>query len=286
MSKTILSQIMTRFTSHACHAFLSDGDTLPLSQPQSAHGTLVGGSSCPGTPEMRRRQEEVLRRLASQVPTNTNIISQISSLPFNLILYRFIISVSPFLPLSPSSFINLLLVSLALSLSLSLSVLSLSLYSFKHKGLLQLCCLIKYLYAQSLPAQPLNILRVCIANDDKLLNRHTHTHTHTHTYTAWWSESREAAVLKYWNKAIDALKLHNVLCINSSHQNSWALSFSSFNIHCVFGAESSPCTKSLRLEIRLCLFCLFLCLDVLGTFTLLNVVFDIHTGVVPGNEQA
>ncbi len=88
--KTILSQIMTRFTSHACHAFLSDGDTLPLSQPQSAHGTLVGGSSCPGTPEMRRRQEEVLRRLASQVPTNTNIIS----LPFNLIFYRCIISVS------------------------------------------------------------------------------------------------------------------------------------------------------------------------------------------------
>uniref|UniRef100_A0A8C1WHA8 Tetratricopeptide repeat, ankyrin repeat and coiled-coil containing 2a n=1 Tax=Cyprinus carpio TaxID=7962 RepID=A0A8C1WHA8_CYPCA len=33
----------------------------------SAHGTLVGGSSCPGTPEMRRRQEEALRRLASQV---------------------------------------------------------------------------------------------------------------------------------------------------------------------------------------------------------------------------
>lgn len=65
---------MTRFTLHACIDPLSDGDTLPLSQPQSAHGTLVGGSSCPGTPEMRRRQEEALRRLASQVPTNTNII--------------------------------------------------------------------------------------------------------------------------------------------------------------------------------------------------------------------
>lgn len=26
-----------------------------------------GGGSCPGTPEMRRRQEEVLRRLAGQV---------------------------------------------------------------------------------------------------------------------------------------------------------------------------------------------------------------------------
>src|SRR4029434_1755176 len=43
-----------------------DGEGLSLSQPQSAHGTL-GGGSCPGTPEMRRRQEEALRRLASQV---------------------------------------------------------------------------------------------------------------------------------------------------------------------------------------------------------------------------
>uniref|UniRef100_A0A8C7D940 Tetratricopeptide repeat, ankyrin repeat and coiled-coil containing 2 n=1 Tax=Oncorhynchus kisutch TaxID=8019 RepID=A0A8C7D940_ONCKI len=33
--------------------------------PQHSHGTL--GGSCPGTPEMRRRQEEALRRLASQV---------------------------------------------------------------------------------------------------------------------------------------------------------------------------------------------------------------------------
>uniref|UniRef100_A0A668AQS3 Tetratricopeptide repeat, ankyrin repeat and coiled-coil containing 2 n=1 Tax=Myripristis murdjan TaxID=586833 RepID=A0A668AQS3_9TELE len=39
---------------------------LPLSQPQPSHGTL-GGGSCPGTPEMRRRQEEAMRRLASQV---------------------------------------------------------------------------------------------------------------------------------------------------------------------------------------------------------------------------
>uniref|UniRef100_A0A8C8GWI4 Tetratricopeptide repeat, ankyrin repeat and coiled-coil containing 2a n=1 Tax=Oncorhynchus tshawytscha TaxID=74940 RepID=A0A8C8GWI4_ONCTS len=39
--------------------------TLPLTQPQHSHGTL--GGSCPGTPEMRRRQEEALRRLASQV---------------------------------------------------------------------------------------------------------------------------------------------------------------------------------------------------------------------------
>uniref|UniRef100_A0A8B9HWH7 Tetratricopeptide repeat, ankyrin repeat and coiled-coil containing 2 n=1 Tax=Astyanax mexicanus TaxID=7994 RepID=A0A8B9HWH7_ASTMX len=43
-----------------------DGDGLPLTQPQPTHGTL-GGGSCPGTPEMRRRQEEAMRRLASQV---------------------------------------------------------------------------------------------------------------------------------------------------------------------------------------------------------------------------
>uniref|UniRef100_A0A672SI95 Tetratricopeptide repeat, ankyrin repeat and coiled-coil containing 2 n=1 Tax=Sinocyclocheilus grahami TaxID=75366 RepID=A0A672SI95_SINGR len=58
---------MRQITSDSPHASPKHGDTLPLSQPQSAHGTLVGGSSCPGTPEMRRRQEEVLRRLASQV---------------------------------------------------------------------------------------------------------------------------------------------------------------------------------------------------------------------------
>lgn len=103
--KTILSQIMTRFTSHACHAFLSDGDTMPLSQPQSAHGTLVGGSSCPGTPEMRRRQEEVLRRLASQVPTHTNIINHISSLPFNLLLFSPLLLMY-YLCLSISSFVS------------------------------------------------------------------------------------------------------------------------------------------------------------------------------------
>lgn len=32
-----------------------------------AGGDEGGGESCPGTPEMRRRQEEVLRRLAGQV---------------------------------------------------------------------------------------------------------------------------------------------------------------------------------------------------------------------------
>ncbi|XP_026133246.1 protein TANC2-like isoform X2 [Carassius auratus] len=42
------------------------GDDIPLTQPQTSHGAL-GGGSCPGTPEMRRRQEEAMRRLASQV---------------------------------------------------------------------------------------------------------------------------------------------------------------------------------------------------------------------------
>ncbi|MCJ8746020.1 hypothetical protein PDJAM_G00136980 [Pangasius djambal] len=58
---------MRQIASESPHASPKHGDTLPLNQPQSAHGTLVGGSSCPGTPEMRRRQEEALRRLASQV---------------------------------------------------------------------------------------------------------------------------------------------------------------------------------------------------------------------------
>uniref|UniRef100_A0A673H0I0 Protein TANC2-like n=1 Tax=Sinocyclocheilus rhinocerous TaxID=307959 RepID=A0A673H0I0_9TELE len=58
---------MRQITSDSPHASPKHGDTLPLNQPQSAHGTLVGGSNCPGTPEMRRRQEEALRRLASQV---------------------------------------------------------------------------------------------------------------------------------------------------------------------------------------------------------------------------
>uniref|UniRef100_A0A452RJ31 Tetratricopeptide repeat, ankyrin repeat and coiled-coil containing 2 n=1 Tax=Ursus americanus TaxID=9643 RepID=A0A452RJ31_URSAM len=39
---------------------------LPLTQPPSAHSSIPSGS-CPGTPEMRRRQEEAMRRLASQV---------------------------------------------------------------------------------------------------------------------------------------------------------------------------------------------------------------------------
>ncbi|XP_076121973.1 protein TANC2 [Alosa pseudoharengus] len=57
---------MRQIASDSPHASPKHGEGLSLSQPQSAHGTLVGGS-CPGTPEMRRRQEEALRRLASQV---------------------------------------------------------------------------------------------------------------------------------------------------------------------------------------------------------------------------
>lgn len=53
-----------------CVVLRPDGEGFPLSQPQPTHGTL-GGGSCPGTPEMRRRQEEAMRRLASQVPTYT-----------------------------------------------------------------------------------------------------------------------------------------------------------------------------------------------------------------------
>ncbi|GAA6092202.1 protein TANC2 [Tachysurus ichikawai] len=58
---------MRQIASESPHASPKHGDTLPFSQSQSAHGTLVGSSSCPGTPEMRRRQEEALRRLSSQV---------------------------------------------------------------------------------------------------------------------------------------------------------------------------------------------------------------------------
>ncbi|XP_031431125.1 protein TANC2 isoform X3 [Clupea harengus] len=57
---------MRQIASDSPHASPKHGEGLSLSQPQSAHGTL-GGGSCPGTPEMRRRQEEALRRLASQV---------------------------------------------------------------------------------------------------------------------------------------------------------------------------------------------------------------------------
>ncbi|XP_068162412.1 protein TANC2 isoform X2 [Antennarius striatus] len=57
---------MRQIASDSPQASPKHGDGLPLTQPQPTHGTL-GGSSCPGTPEMRRRQEEAMRRLASQV---------------------------------------------------------------------------------------------------------------------------------------------------------------------------------------------------------------------------
>ncbi|XP_076866252.1 LOW QUALITY PROTEIN: protein TANC2 [Brachyhypopomus gauderio] len=57
---------MRQIASDSPHASPKHGDTLPLGQPSVSHGTL-GGGSCPGTPEMRRHQEEALRRLASQV---------------------------------------------------------------------------------------------------------------------------------------------------------------------------------------------------------------------------
>uniref|UniRef100_A0A668A8B9 Tetratricopeptide repeat, ankyrin repeat and coiled-coil containing 2 n=1 Tax=Myripristis murdjan TaxID=586833 RepID=A0A668A8B9_9TELE len=57
---------MRQIASDSPQASPKHGEGLPLSQPQPSHGTL-GGGSCPGTPEMRRRQEEAMRRLASQV---------------------------------------------------------------------------------------------------------------------------------------------------------------------------------------------------------------------------
>uniref|UniRef100_A0AAR2JF54 Tetratricopeptide repeat, ankyrin repeat and coiled-coil containing 2 n=1 Tax=Pygocentrus nattereri TaxID=42514 RepID=A0AAR2JF54_PYGNA len=57
---------MRQIASDSPQASPKHGDGLPLTQPQPSHGTL-GGGSCPGTPEMRRRQEEAMRRLASQV---------------------------------------------------------------------------------------------------------------------------------------------------------------------------------------------------------------------------
>ncbi|KAJ8364735.1 hypothetical protein SKAU_G00135660 [Synaphobranchus kaupii] len=57
---------MRQIASDSPHASPKHGEGLPLSQSQPSHGTL-GGGSCPGTPEMRRRQEEAMRRLAAQV---------------------------------------------------------------------------------------------------------------------------------------------------------------------------------------------------------------------------
>ncbi|XP_026860895.2 protein TANC2 isoform X6 [Electrophorus electricus] len=57
---------MRQIASDSPQASPKYGDAIPLTQSQASHGTL-GGGSCPGTPEMRRRQEEAMRRLASQV---------------------------------------------------------------------------------------------------------------------------------------------------------------------------------------------------------------------------
>ncbi|MGH0154145.1 UNVERIFIED_CONTAM: hypothetical protein FKN15_036194 [Acipenser sinensis] len=60
---------MRQIASDSPHASPKHGEgnrDLPLSQAPSAHSTLSSGS-CPGTPEMRRHQEEAMRRLASQV---------------------------------------------------------------------------------------------------------------------------------------------------------------------------------------------------------------------------
>ncbi|NXB13174.1 TANC2 protein, partial [Rhagologus leucostigma] len=51
---------------HASPKHVDANRELPLTQPPSAHPSITSGS-CPGTPEMRRRQEEAMRRLASQV---------------------------------------------------------------------------------------------------------------------------------------------------------------------------------------------------------------------------
>ncbi|XP_031541433.1 protein TANC2 isoform X2 [Vicugna pacos] len=51
---------------HASPKHLDANRELPLTQPPSAHSSITSGS-CPGTPEMRRWQEEAMRRLASQV---------------------------------------------------------------------------------------------------------------------------------------------------------------------------------------------------------------------------
>ncbi|XP_029428248.1 protein TANC2 isoform X3 [Rhinatrema bivittatum] len=51
---------------HASPKHVDGSRELPLAQQAQAHTSITSGS-CPGTPEMRRRQEEAMRRLASQV---------------------------------------------------------------------------------------------------------------------------------------------------------------------------------------------------------------------------
>ncbi|XP_064421532.1 protein TANC2 isoform X2 [Latimeria chalumnae] len=51
---------------HASPKHVDGSRELSLSQPSQTHSSITSGS-CPGTPEMRRRQDEAMRKLASQV---------------------------------------------------------------------------------------------------------------------------------------------------------------------------------------------------------------------------
>ncbi|XP_072417958.1 protein TANC2-like isoform X1 [Chiloscyllium punctatum] len=51
---------------HASPKHAEGSRDLPLTQPPQAHPSLASGS-CPSTPELRRRQEEAMKRLATQV---------------------------------------------------------------------------------------------------------------------------------------------------------------------------------------------------------------------------
>ncbi|KFW80610.1 Protein TANC2, partial [Manacus vitellinus] len=62
----LLSPVVPTNSHHSVLADVDANRELPLTQPPSAHPSITSGS-CPGTPEMRRRQEEAMRRLASQV---------------------------------------------------------------------------------------------------------------------------------------------------------------------------------------------------------------------------
>lgn len=57
---------------HASPKHVDANRELPLTQAPSAHSSIASGS-CPGTPEMRRRQEEAMRRLASQVQQDSQV---------------------------------------------------------------------------------------------------------------------------------------------------------------------------------------------------------------------
>lgn len=63
-------------TSHLFNLDVDANRELPLTQPPSAHSSITSGS-CPGTPEMRRRQEEAMRRLASQVQKHSQVVGML-----------------------------------------------------------------------------------------------------------------------------------------------------------------------------------------------------------------